>query len=152
MKCPFCLSEDTKVVDKRDSENATKRRRECLKCKKRFSTFERAEDSGIMVVKKDGRRELFSREKLRAGIIRACEKRPVSQEQVNNAVDEIEKAVRKEENEVSTRLIGELVMKKLKHLDKVAYIRFASVYRDFKDVGDFEKELKEIKKTKSTTP
>ena len=152
MKCPFCLSEDTRVVDKRDSENATKRRRECLKCKKRFSTFERVEDIGIMVVKKDGRRELFSRDKLRAGIIRACEKRPVSQEQINNAVDEIEKAVRKEEKEVSTRLIGELVMKKLKHLNKVAYIRFASVYRDFKDVGDFEKELKEIKKTKSTTP
>ena len=146
MKCPFCLSEDTRVVDKRDSENATKRRRECLKCKKRFSTFERVEDIGIMVVKKDGRRELFSRDKLRAGIIRACEKRPVSQEQINNAVDEIEKAVRKEEKEVSTKLIGELVMKKLKHLDKVAYIRFASVYRDFKDVGDFEKELKEIKR------
>ena len=146
MKCPFCLSEDTRVVDKRDSENATKRRRECLKCKKRFSTFERVEDIGVMVVKKDGRRELFSRDKLRAGIIRACEKRPVSQEQINNAVDEIEKAVRKEEKEVSTKLIGELVMKKLKHLDKVAYIRFASVYRDFKDVGDFEKELKEIKR------
>ena len=145
MKCPFCLSEDTRVVDKRDSENATKRRRECLKCKKRFSTFERVEDIGIMVVKKDGRRELFSREKLRAGIMRACEKRPVSQEQINNAVDEIEKTIRKEEKEVSTKLIGELVMKKLKHLDKVAYIRFASVYRDFKDVGDFEKEIKGIK-------
>ena len=145
MNCPFCLSADTRVVDKRDIENTTKRRRECLECKKRFTTFERVEDIDIMVVKKDGRREKFSRDKLKAGLIRACEKRPVSQEQINRAVDEIEKTVRKEEKEVPTKLIGELVMKKLKQLDKVAYIRFASVYRDFKDVKDFEKEIKGIK-------
>ena len=146
MNCPFCLSTDTRVVDKRDIENATKRRRECLDCKKRFTTFERVEDIDIMVVKKDGRREKFSREKLKAGLIRACEKRPVSMEQINRAVDEIEKIVRKEEKEVPTKFIGELVMKKLKQLDKIAYIRFASVYRDFKDVKDFEKEIKTIKK------
>ena len=145
MRCPFCLSEDTHVVDKRDAENTTKRRRECLHCKKRFTTFERVEDTDIMVVKKDGRREKFSREKLRAGIARACEKRPVSQEQINNIVDEIEKTIRKEEKEVSTKLIGELIMKNLKKLDKVAYIRFASVYRDFKDVRDFEKEIKAVR-------
>jgi transcriptional repressor NrdR len=145
MRCPFCLSEDTHVVDKRDIENTTKRRRECLHCKKRFTTFERVEDIDIFVIKKDGRREKFSREKLKAGLIRACEKRPVSQEQINHAIDEIEKTVRKEEKEVPTKFIGELVMKNLKKLDKVAYIRFASVYRDFKDVNDFEKELKAIK-------
>ena len=146
MKCPFCLSEDTRVVDKRDIEGTVKRRRECLHCKKRFTTFERVEDIDVFVVKKDGRREKFSREKLKAGFVRACEKRPVSQDQINKAVDEIEKTVRKEEKEVPTKLIGELVMKKLKQLDKIAYIRFASVYRDFKDVKDFEKEIKTIKK------
>ena len=146
MNCPFCLSQDTKVVDKRDVENTTKRRRECLECKKRFTTFERVEDIDTMVVKKDGRREKFSREKLKAGLIRACEKRPVSMEQINKAADDIEKTIRKEEKEVPTKLIGELVMKKLKQLDKVAYIRFASVYRDFKDVKDFEKEIKGIRK------
>jgi len=145
VNCPFCLSADTKVIDKRDIENTTKRRRECLKCKKRFTTFERVEDIDVFVVKKDGRREKFSREKLKAGFIRACEKRPVSQEQINRAIDEIEKTVRREEKEVPTKFIGELVMKNLKKLDKVAYIRFASVYRDFKDVKDFEKELKSIK-------
>ena len=146
MNCPFCLSQDTRVVDKRDIENTTKRRRECLECKKRFTTFERVEDIDTMVVKKDGRREKFSRDKLKAGLIRACEKRPVSMEQINKAADDIEKTIRKEEKEVPTKLIGELVMKKLKQLDKVAYIRFASVYRDFKDVKDFEKEIKTIKK------
>ena len=146
MNCPFCLSADTRVVDKRDVENSTKRRRECLGCRKRFTTFERVEDIDVRIVKKDGRRENFSREKLKAGLMRACEKRPVSQEQINRAVDEIEKTVRTEEKEVPTKIIGELVMKKLKKLDKVAYIRFASVYRDFEDVKDFEREIKEIKR------
>ncbi|MEM2956508.1 MAG: transcriptional regulator NrdR [Candidatus Pacearchaeota archaeon] len=146
MKCPFCLSENTRVIDKRDIENSTKRRRECLECKKRFTTFERVEDIDIFVIKKDGTREKFSREKLKNGLMKACEKRPVSQESINNAVDEIERLIRKDEKEVSTKFIGELVMKKLKHLDKVAYIRFASVYRDFKDIKDFEKEIREIKK------
>ena len=145
MKCPFCLSNDTHVVDKRDSENSTKRRRECLDCKKRFSTFERVEDIELRIVKKDGRRENFSREKLKNGIMKACEKRPVSMEQIDEAVNEIETKIRKEEKEVPSKLIGELIMKNLKKLDKIAYIRFASVYRDFKDIGDFEKEIKEIK-------
>jgi len=146
MRCPFCLAQDTRVTDKRDNEGTVKRRRECLGCKKRFTTFERVEDVDVRIVKKDGRRENFSREKLKAGLMRACEKRPVSQEQINKAVDEIEKTIRTEEKEVPTKIIGELVMKKLKKLDKVAYIRFASVYRDFEDVKDFEKEIKEIKR------
>jgi len=145
MKCPFCLSDDTKVIDKRDAESSTKRRRECLKCEKRFTTFERVEDIALRIVKKDGRRENFSREKLKSGIIRACEKRPVSMEQIENMINEIETKIRKEENEIPSKLIGEMVIKKLKQLDKVAYIRFASVYRDFEDVKDFEKEIKEIK-------
>jgi len=146
MKCPFCLSEETKVIDKRDSENSTKRRRECLKCDKRFSTFERVEDIDLRVIKKDGKREPFLREKLIGGFLKSLEKRPVSQEKINHAINEIETKIRKEENEVSTKFIGELVMKKLKQLDKIAYIRFASVYRDFEDIKDFEKEIKEVKK------
>ena len=145
MRCPFCLAQDTRVTDKRDNEGTVKRRRECLGCKKRFTTFERVEDVDVRIVKKDGRRENFSREKLKAGLMRACEKRPVSQEQINKAVDEIEKTVRTEEKEVPTKIIGELVMKKLRKLDKVAYIRFASVYMDFEDVKDFEKEIKAVK-------
>ena len=145
MRCPFCLSEDTKVIDKRDIENSTKRRRECLKCDKRFTTHERVEDIDIRVIKKDGKREQFSREKLKSGMMKALEKRPVSQEKINKAVDEIETAIRKEDKEVPAKFIGELVMKKLKQLDKVAYIRFASVYRDFKDVNDFKKEINVIK-------
>jgi len=145
MKCPFCLSEETKVVDKRDAENSTKRRRECLKCGKRFSTFERVEDINLLIVKKDGKREAFSREKLKSGFVKALEKRPVSQEKIDQAIDEIETKIRKEEGEVSTKFIGELVIKELKKLDKVAYIRFASVYRDFEDMKDFEKEIKQIK-------
>lgn len=146
MRCPFCLSEETKVIDKRDSESSTKRRRECLECSKRFTTFERVEDIDIRVIKKDGRREQFSREKLRSGLMKALEKRPVSQEKINKALDEIETAIRKEDKEIPSRFIGELVMRKLKTLDKVAYIRFASIYKEFKDAKDFEKEIKTIKK------
>ena len=146
MDCPFC-SEPTQVIDKRDAEGVTRRRRECLECKKRFTTYERVENIDIFVVKKDGSRQLFSREKLKAGILKACEKRPVSLEQIENAVNEIEHKLRQQEStEIPSKLIGELIIKILKKLDKVAYIRFASVYRDFKDIGDFEKELKEIKK------
>ena len=145
MDCPFC-SGPTQVIDKRDSEGVTRRRRECLECKKRFTTYERIENVDIFVVKKDGSRQLFSREKLKAGILKACEKRPVSLDQIENAVNEIEHKLRQQEStEIPSKLIGELIIKILKKLDKVAYIRFASVYRDFKDIGDFEKELKEIK-------
>ena len=146
MDCPFC-SGSTQVIDKRDAENVTRRRRECLQCHKRFTTYERVENIDLYVIKKDGSRQLFSREKLKAGILRACEKRPVSLEQIETAVNEIEHRLRQQEGtEIPSKLIGELTIKMLKKLDKVAYIRFASVYRDFKDIGDFEKELKEIKR------
>lgn len=147
MHCPFCDNEQTSVLDKRlvGGENSTRRRRECEKCRKRFTTYERIE-SDVLVIKKDGRRERFNQQKLLAGITRACEKRPVSSEQVDKAIERIEASLRERSRaEVKSSLIGELVMRELKKLDKVAYIRFASVYRDFQDVNDFEKELKEIK-------
>jgi transcriptional repressor NrdR len=149
MICPYCSSKETKVVDKRDNPNlnATRRRRECLRCKKRFTTYERTEQSDLIVIKKDKRREPFNREKLKNGIIKACQKRPVSYETIENVLNEIESELRKKsKTEVTSREIGELIMKKLKKLDKIAYIRFASVYRDFQDISSFEKELKSLKK------
>jgi len=143
MKCKFCGSE-TKVTDKRESPEGTRRRRECLKCKKRFTTYERPEEKDVVVVKKDGRREHFADEKLRLGLIKACEKRPVSMEQIDKIVEEIKEKLLKKGKEVNTKMIGEMVMQKLKRLDKIAYIRFASVYKDFKDVSDFKKEVKEL--------
>jgi len=144
MKCPHCLS-NTKVLDKRESQDATRRRRECLKCKRRFTTYERVETK-IAVIKKDGRRESYTREKVKSGILRACEKRPVSQDKIDNIVTEIEaELVSYSKSEVPSKVIGELIMKKLKRLDKIAYVRFASVYRDFKDVSEFGKTLKELK-------
>ena len=145
MNCPFCSNEEHRVVDKREANEATRRRRECLRCKKRFTTYERIEPFNLVVVKKDGRREPFNREKLRSGMIKACEKRPIPQEKIDVAVDEIEAELRSEEKkEVSSTHVGELVMRKLKKLDKVAYIRFASVYRQFADLESFEKELKKL--------
>ena len=146
MKCPYCFS-NTRVLDKRDTENVTRRRRECLKCHKRFTTYERIE-TNIRVLKKDERREPFDRQKLLMGIIKACEKRPVSQETIEKAVAEIEAKIRGYGPEVPSKVIGELVMKKLKKIDKVAYIRFASVYREFEDIGDFKRTLKELGKKK----
>jgi transcriptional repressor NrdR len=143
MKCIYCSS-DTKVTDKRHSPDGVRRRRECLKCKKRFTTYEKVEKKEIIVVKKDGRREKYNREKLKTGIMKACEKRPVSLEKINKIIDEIEEKLRKNTKEVKTEEIGKMVMIKLKKLDKVAYIRFASVYRDFKDISDFKKEIKEL--------
>jgi len=146
MRCPFCNSEKTEVTDKRDSENETRRRRECLKCKKRFTTYERLEVKNIRVIKKDGGREQFDLEKLKKGIIKACEKRPVSLEKIDQVVREIEsKLAESNKKEIKSTTIGELVMKALKKLDEVAYIRFASVYREFKDLNDFKKQLKELK-------
>jgi len=144
MLCPYCGYEESKVTDKRDVEKETRRRRECLKCKKRFTTYERIEPLEIFVVKKDGRRELFSREKLKTGIVKACEKRPVEIEKIEKVVNEIEEKLKQHGKEVESRIIGELVVNALKKLDKVAYIRFASVYRDFQDLQDFKKEIKEI--------
>jgi transcriptional repressor NrdR len=141
MRCIFCDS-DTCVTDKRQSPEGTRRRRECLKCKKRFTTYEKPEIKNIIVVKKDKRRESFSREKIKSGIIKACEKRPVSTEKIENIINEIEEKLRKKGKEVKTEDIGKMVMLKLKKLDKVAYIRFASVYSDFKDIGDFKKEIR----------
>jgi len=146
MKCVFCNAADTKVTDSRDSDSDVRRRRECEKCGKRFTTYEKIEQNPLIVIKKDGRRENFSREKLKSGVMKACEKREIGMEKVDNAVNEIENALRNEDKtEIQSRLIGELVIRKLKKLDKVAYIRFASVYRDFEDVKDFEKEIRAIK-------
>lgn len=151
MRCPFCGYLDSKVIDKRDNPDlsATRRRRECLSCNKRFSTHERVETVDLLVQKKDGRREPFNPEKIRTGLFKALEKRPISTELVNLTALEIEQDIRKQnQTEVPTRIIGELVMKKLKRLDQVAYIRFASVYKNFTEVKDFEAALKELVDTK----
>ena len=146
MKCPYCGGDETKVLDKRGAEeNKTRRRRECLSCGKRFTTYERIEVD-LRVVKKDGRIEQYSREKLMGGVLKACEKRPVTKEEINAVVDRIEAMLREmNSSDVNSRVVGDLVMKELKMLDKVAYIRFASVYREFADVEDFEKEVLMIK-------
>ncbi len=148
MICPYCQNSETKVLDSRDSEESVRRRRECLKCKRRYTTYERADITDLIVVKKDNRREQFDRRKLLRGIIRACEKTPVKTMQIERIVDEIELELRKKDNiEVNSTEIGELVMSKLKQLNKVAYIRFASVYREFTDVNHFKKELATLLKT-----
>jgi transcriptional repressor NrdR len=147
MRCPYCSYKEDKVVDSRSTaeESAVRRRRECLKCGKRFTTYEYIEEISLMVIKKDGRREPFDRKKVLAGIIRACEKRPVSIERMEEIVTQVERSIQKKsDREVSASRIGELVMEKLKILDDVAYVRFASVYRQFKDVGQFMVELKDI--------
>lgn len=149
MKCPFCGAEDTKVTDSRDSAEAfeIRRRRECEKCAKRFTTYERIEQHPLVVIKKDGRRESFLIEKLMNGIVKSCQKRDVSMEKMEEAGRQIENALREADtSEIDSKVIGELVARKLKALDKVAYIRFASIYKDFEDVTDFEKEIKSIKK------
>ncbi|RLJ10035.1 MAG: hypothetical protein DRP15_01440, partial [Candidatus Aenigmatarchaeota archaeon] len=148
MKCPYCSSENTRVIDKRETGDMsiTRRRRECLNCGKRFTTYERIESVDLVVVKKDGRREPFDRQKLQRGITKACEKRPISTETIEDIVNEIESELRRLNlPEVESRLIGELVMKKLKEVDKVAYIRFASVYKEFRDIESFENELKKLR-------
>jgi transcriptional repressor NrdR len=147
MRCPFCKHEETKVTDKRETIDlgVTRRRRECLKCRKRFTTYERIELINLRVIKKDGSRELFNRDKIRNGITRACEKRPITSEQIERTVDSVEAEIRAiKKKEVSTSDIGSIVMKKLKKLDEVAYIRFASVYRSFTDVDSFKEELNNL--------
>jgi len=147
MRCPYCQENETKVVDKRDSkEGITRRRRECLKCQKRFTTYERVEMLDIHVVKKDKRRELFNREKLLSGILRACEKRPISRPKIEEIVDNIELRLKKaNKTEIKSGKLGEMVSVKLKKLDKVAYLRFASVYKEFADISSFSDELKKLK-------
>ena len=144
MLCPYCLHQETKVVDKRDNEGLTRRRRECLKCERRFSTMESIERAEIRVIKKDGSRESFDREKIKKGILKACEKRPVSEEKIEKMLVNIEEKVRKQGKEVNTIYIGDLVSKELRKADKVAYVRFASVYKDFTELDDFKKEIKEL--------
>lgn len=149
MKCPYCGNNNHKVVDSRTSGEgrSIRRRRECEKCKRRFTTYEYIEESPIMVVKKDGRREAFDRKKLLTGITKACEKRPISTEKIEKLLDAIEMDLQKKyEKEVKSKDVGELVMLKLHELDEIAYIRFASVYRSFKDISHLMKELKHLLK------
>ena len=151
MKCPFCGHLEDKVVDSRESKegDAIRRRRQCLECKRRFTSYERIDEIPYVVVKKDGRRERFDRQKVLAGILKACEKRPVSMTQLETIADNAETKVQdSNEREVSTRAIGEMIMTSLKNLDKVAYVRFASVYLDFKDVQEFMTELKDLLKSR----
>jgi transcriptional repressor NrdR len=149
MKCPYCLNAKTKVVDKRDIPefDSTRRRRECLKCGKRFTTYERLELVSLTIIKKDGRRETFDRDKLLNGILRSCEKRPIPRERIEKLVNEVEaELMNYGGKEVPSSQIGEIVMEKLKGIDKVAYIRFASVYREFTDLRSFEREFKRLRK------
>lgn len=155
MKCPSCHHKETKVVDSRLSAegNAIRRRRECLKCEKRFTTYEYIEQVPLMVIKRDGRRQPFDRTKIISGLVKACEKRPVSVDKIEDITLDIERVIQKKyEREVSTTAIGEIIMEKLATLDEVAYVRFASVYRQFRDVNQFMSELKIIlEKEKSPT-
>ncbi len=147
MKCPFCGFEESKVIDSRptDEGQRIRRRRECLKCGKRFTTYEIIESLPIIVIKKDKSRETFNRDKLMTGLLRACEKRPVSIDTLDTLIDEIETTLQNSlDREVSSEKIGELVMEKLKKIDEVAYVRFASVYRQFKDINTFMKELNKL--------
>ena len=151
MKCPFCGHLQDKVVDSRESKegDAIRRRRQCLECHRRFTSYERIDEIPYMVVKKDGRRERFDRQKVLAGLLKACEKRPVSMVQLETIADKAETMVQdSSEREISTRTLGELIMNELKNLDKVAYVRFASVYLDFKDVQEFMSELKDLLKNR----
>mgnify|MGYP001606481788 CR=1 FL=1 len=142
MECPYCTGA-SKVTDKRKSPEGIRRRRECLKCKKRFTTYERLSHGEFYIIKKDNRREKYDRKKLEMGIERAFEKRPVAKEKITKMINEIEEQLGKTgKKEVKSSFLGELVMKKIKKLDNIAYIRFASVYRDFQDISDFKKELR----------
>ena len=147
MKCPYCGNIDTRVIDSRPAEDGTsiRRRRSCDACNKRFTTYEKVETIPLIVIKKDNNREQYDRAKIEAGVLRACHKRPVSVNQINKLVDEVEIEIfNREEKELSSSEIGEIVMDKLEELDPVAYVRFASVYREFKDVNTFMNELKKI--------
>jgi len=147
MKCPFCGEIDNKVIDSRLSKdgNAVRRRRECILCTRRFTTYEHIEEVTVMIIKKDGRREVFSREKVRTGIKKACEKRNISVHVIDQFLDELERDLRETgEKEIPSHQLGEKIMLKLHELDDVAYVRFASVYREFKDVNDFVAELKSL--------
>lgn len=147
LKCPFCYADDSKVVDSRPTDEGTviRRRRECTKCSKRFTTYEKIEEIPLMVIKKDGRREAFNSNKILAGLLKACEKRPVPVKELEAVVLDIEKQLYNSmEREITSKQIGEMVMERLRELDEVAYVRFASVYRQFKDINTFMEELKKL--------
>ncbi|OIN88774.1 transcriptional regulator NrdR [Candidatus Beckwithbacteria bacterium CG22_combo_CG10-13_8_21_14_all_01_47_9] len=148
MKCPFCQHDDSSVLESRESEDGqvTRRRRECGQCSKRFTSYERVEGPQLLVIKKNGGREQFDREKVRRGVARACEKRPVSSDLIGELVDQLEQEMlKKSVSEVASRVIGNAILKRLKKIDKVAYVRFASVYLDFNEIDDFARLVKEIK-------
>ncbi|HCA69231.1 MAG TPA: transcriptional regulator NrdR [Lachnospiraceae bacterium] len=147
MKCPFCGNDNTRVIDSRpaDDNNSIRRRRQCDDCKRRFTTYEKVETIPLVVIKKDNNREPYNRAKIESGVFRSCHKRPISVDQITKVVDEIETMIfNREEKEIPSYIIGEIVMDKLKNLDPVAYVRFASVYREFKDVNTFMDELKKL--------
>ena len=147
MKCPFCGHENTRVIDSRPAEDnsSIRRRRVCDECDKRFTTYEKVETIPLIIIKKDNNRETYDRSKIEAGVLRACHKRPISANQINQLVDEVETEIfNREEKEITSQVIGELVMNKLKDLEAVAYVRFASVYREFKDINTFMEELKSV--------
>lgn len=147
MKCPYCNNPNTRVIDSRpsDENNSIRRRRQCDECSRRFTTYEKIETIPLVVIKKDNNREPYDRSKIEAGVFRSCHKRPISIDQINAVIDEIETQIfNLEEKEVPSHVIGEMVMEKLKDLDPVAYVRFASVYREFKDVNTFMEELKKL--------
>ena len=147
MICPFCGHNEDKVIDSRETSEgaAIRRRRECMKCSRRFTTYERLEESPLLVIKRDGRREPFDRKKILSGVIKACEKRPVPLEKIEGLIDELEREIAQEfDREVPSVQIGERLMRRLHDLDEVAYVRFASVYRSFKDINQFLKELRDL--------
>ena len=147
MKCPFCGFEDSKVIDSRSTEDsmAIRRRRECLQCNKRYTTYEKIEDIPILIVKKDSSREFFDKSKIINGLIKACQKRPVSRKQIEDIATEVEKSLSNEMlTEVKSDVIGEVIMEKLKEVDEVSYVRFASVYRQFKDINTFMEEISNL--------
>jgi len=151
LKCPYCSYEESKVVDSRSTEDdmAIRRRRECLKCAKRYTTYEKIEDIPILVIKKDARREYFNKSKIINGLLKACQKRPVSRAQIEHVAEDIEKQLSNQMlTEVKADYIGEMIMDSLKELDEVAYVRFASVYRQFKDINTFMEEIKNLMNTR----
>jgi transcriptional repressor NrdR len=155
MRCPFCSANDDRVVDSRESRDGAtiRRRRECLACGRRYTSYEQIENIAFRVVKSDGRREEFSRSKLLAGLLKACEKRPVALKALEAIVDEAEALLQaREDREITTQELGELVMEKLRHLDQVAYVRFASVYRQFEDIDEFMSELRKLLNQRSDRP
>ncbi|MBP2644843.1 MAG: nrdR [Firmicutes bacterium] len=152
MRCPFCSYAESKVIDSRSAEegNSIRRRRECLQCMRRFTTYEVVEETPLMVIKKDGRREMFDRTKMLNGLVRACEKRPIPMATIENVVEQVEKEVRNlMEREIPSQSIGDMVSRRLKEIDQVAYVRFASVYRQFTDLNNFVQELEALMKVQN---